>query len=175
VVDSGASKTSTPHKSDFVELHPLSELVLDGIAEGCSIADEGICKFAAVAKDGSEITLRVQGYFVSSLSSGCQLLSPQGIKTFNGKCGIGHQPCNVDPSVTGKVLIKPNVPDWDGFNVMPIHVIETPYHPRTNLSTVKACVSKANSELAAALLGAANAASNNNKSMSEAAKAAFVF
>ena len=37
VVDSGASRTSTPHKSDFVEFNPSSGLVVDGIVEGCSI------------------------------------------------------------------------------------------------------------------------------------------
>ena len=98
---------------------------MDGIAEGCTINGEGVCEFGVVAEDGTEITLRVQAYFVPSLGSGNHLLSPQGIKTTDGNYEVGHQPCNVDdPSVTGKILIKPNVPGWDGFDVMPVHVIE---------------------------------------------------
>ena len=54
--------------------------------------------------------------------------------------------------------------------MVPIHVIEPPYHSRTNLPTVKVCVSKANSEQAVALLGAVNVAPNNNNNMSEVAK-----
>ena len=115
--------------------------------------------------------MRVQAYFVPTLGSGNQLLSPQGIKTVDGDYGVGHQPCNVDdPSVTRKILIKPNVPGWDGYNVLPIHVIETPYHPRTNLPTVKVCVSEFKTKRAAALLGAVDVASNNNKNMLETAK-----
>ena len=171
VVDSGASRTSTPHKSDFVEFHPSSGLVMDGIAEGCTIDGEGVCEFGVVAEDGTEITLQVQAYFVPSLGSGNRLLSPQGIKTTDGNCGVGHQPCNVDdPSVTGKILIKPNVPGWHDFDVMPIHVIQTPYHPRTNLPTVKAFTSKNASKRPVTLLGAVDVATNNNKNMSEAAK-----
>ena len=60
VVDFGASKASTPCKSDFVEFHPSSGLVMDGIAEGCSIGGKGICEFTTVAKDGTKILLRVQ-------------------------------------------------------------------------------------------------------------------
>ena len=86
MVDSGASKTFTPHKSDSAELHPSSGLAMDGIAEGCSIRGEGICEFAVVAEDGTEITLRVQAHSAPSLGSGNCLLSTQGIKTADGNC-----------------------------------------------------------------------------------------
>ena len=97
VVDFGASKTSTPCKSDFVEFHPSSQgLVMDGIVEGCAIGGEGICEFTVVAEDGIKVTLRVQAYFLPSLGSGNRLLSPQGIKTTDGNYGIRHHPCNAD-------------------------------------------------------------------------------
>ena len=70
VVDSGTSKTSTPHKSDFVEFHPLSGLVTDGIVDGRSIRGKGICEFTVVAEDDIEITSRVQACFVHPLGSG---------------------------------------------------------------------------------------------------------
>ena len=37
VVDSGASRTSTPHKSDFVEFHPSSGLVMMGLLKGAPL------------------------------------------------------------------------------------------------------------------------------------------
>ena len=64
MVDSGASKTSTPHKSDFVELHPLSGLVVDDNTEDCSIEGKAIGEFTAVAEDGTEISLRDQAHSV---------------------------------------------------------------------------------------------------------------
>ena len=88
MVDSGTSKTSTPYKSDFIEFHPLSGLVMDGIAEDCSIGGKEICEFTVVAEDGVEVTLRVQAYFVPCLGSGDQLLSPQGIKTVDWDYGV---------------------------------------------------------------------------------------
>ena len=124
-----------------------------------------------VAEIGTKITLKVQACFAPLLGSRNHLLSPQGIKTSDGNYGIGHQPCNVDDSsVTGKILIKPNVPGWNGFDVMLAHGIETLYHPRTNLLTVKACTSKNASKWAVTLLGAVDVATTNNKNMSEAAK-----
>ena len=110
MVDSDACRTSAPHKSDFVELHPSSGSVVDGITEGCSIGGKEVCELTVVDEDGNEISLRVQAYFVPPLGSGNHLLSPQGTKTTDGNYGIGHQPCNInDPSVTGEILIKPNV------------------------------------------------------------------
>ena len=44
VVDSDSHRTSTPHKSDFVELHPSSGSVVDGITEGCSIGGKEVCE-----------------------------------------------------------------------------------------------------------------------------------
>ena len=66
VVDSGTSKTFTPHNSDSAKFHPSSGLVVDGIAKGCSIGDKGVCEFAMVAEDSTKITLRVQVCFVPS-------------------------------------------------------------------------------------------------------------
>ena len=166
VVDFDASRTSAPHKSDFVELHPSSGSVVDGITEGCSIGGKEVCELTVVDEDGNEIPLRVQACFVPSLGSGVCLLSPQGIKTADGKCKIGHQPCNVnDPSVKGKILINPNVSGWDGFDVIPTCVIETPHCPQANLPTGKDCTSKTSSKQAVTLLETVDVASK-----SEAAK-----
>ena len=155
VVDSGASKTFAPHKSDSAELQPSSGSVADGIAAGCSIRGERICELAMVTEESTEITLRAQACFVLSLGSGSHLWLPQGIKTTDGNSGIGHQPCNFnDLSVTGKIPIKPNTSGWDGFGVMPTHVIETPCHPQANLPPNKACTSKSGSKLIATRLTA---------------------
>ena len=150
VVGSGASKTFMPHKSDSAELQPSSGSVADGIAAGCSIRGERICELAMVTEESTEITLRAQACFVLSLGSGSNLRLPQGIKTTDGNCGIGHQSCNFNClSVTGKIPIKPNTSGWDGFGVMPTHVIETPCHPQANLPPNKACTSKNGSKLIA--------------------------
>jgi len=171
VVDSDACRTSAPHKSDFVELHPSSGSVVDGITEGCSIGGKEVCELTVVGEDGTKIPLRVQACFVPSLGSGVCLLSPQGIKTTDCNHGIRHQPCNInDPSVTEKILIKPCIPGLGGFDVMPVHVIEAPCHPRTDLPTVKACTSKNSSKQATTLLGTVNVATTTNENMSETAK-----
>jgi len=155
VVGSGASRISTPHKSDSAELHPSSGSVADGIVVGCSIRGEGVCELAVAAEESTEITLRAQACFVLSLGSGSHLQLPQGIKTTDGNCGIGHQSCNFNClSVTGKIPIKPNTSGWDGFGVMPTHVIETPCHPQANLPTNKVCTSKNGSKLIATLIAA---------------------
>ena len=92
VVFSGTSKTFTSHKSDSAELHLSHGSVVDGIAAGCSIRGEGICKLAVVTEESTKITLRAQACFVLSLGSGSHLRLPQGIKTTDGNSGIGHQP-----------------------------------------------------------------------------------
>ena len=155
VVFSGTSKTFTSHKSDSAELHLSNGSVADGIAAGCSIRGEGICELAVVTEESTKITLRAQACFVLSLVSGSHLWLPQGIKTTDGNSGIGHQPCNFnDLSVTGKIPIKPNTSGWDGFGVMPTHVIKTPCHPQANLPTNKVCTSKNGSKLIATLIAA---------------------
>ena len=75
VVDSGISKTFTPHKIDSAELHSSSGSVADGIAAGCSIRGKGVCKFAVDAEESTKTNLRAQACFVPSLGTGNHLLS----------------------------------------------------------------------------------------------------
>ena len=148
VVDSGISKTFTPHKIDSAELRSSSGSVADGIAAAeCSIRNEGVCKFGVAAEESTKTNLRAQACFVPSLGTRNRLLSLQWIKPTDGNCEFRHQPCNFDDfSVTGKIPIKPNTSGWDGFGVMPTHVIETPCHPQPNLPTDKACTSETSSK-----------------------------
>ena len=154
MVDSGISKTFTPHKIDSAELHSSSGSVADGIAAGCSIRGKGVCKFAMAAEESTKTNLRAQVCFVPSLGARNRLLSLQWIKPTDGNCEFRHQPCKFnDFSVTRKITIKPNTSGWDCFDVMPFHIIGAPCHPQANLPKDKACTSETSSKRTATLMG----------------------
>jgi len=168
--DTGASRTSTGNKNDFVELtEESSEAKLDGIAEGLKIAGAGYVEYCLKSDEGIEIVLRLKAYYVPDLDSSTRLISPQGIRTREGHKGsfVAHTNDD-DPDSFSELLIKKDEPGWQ--RKAPLQTVTINYHPRTNLPVQAATSPAAEAKCAKALNAALCLTEKSNKNLTEAQK-----
>ena len=77
IVDSGASMTVTPHRSDFVSYQPATGEVLKGLSAGCSIAGRGLVHWR-LEVGSTTIDIKLKALHVPSADA--RLLCPQQLK-----------------------------------------------------------------------------------------------
>ena len=87
IVDSGASLSISPHKSDFVGTIQKVDLRLGGIANGMIIEGKGKVEWSFVTQNGRTLTIKTLCYYVPDCKA--RLISPQRLfSKSNGTPGV---------------------------------------------------------------------------------------
>ena len=83
MVDTGASYSCSPFKSDFTSFHTLdTPKNLTATSSGCMIQGEGTVKYMVMRNNGSSQIIQMTALYVPQLKR--RLVSPQGIETQEG-------------------------------------------------------------------------------------------
>ena len=86
IVDSGASLSISPHKSDFVGTIQNVDLRLGGMANGMIIEGKGKVEWSFVTENGKTLTIKTLCYYIPYCKA--RLLSPQRLfRKSNGTPG----------------------------------------------------------------------------------------
>ena len=112
IVDSGASTSITPLRSDFITYRECSSMSVRGLTSSNTVDGEGLIKWDVVGTEGQPVSLIVEGCHIPS--AGVRLLSPQ--KLFRKDGGYSYQTANKLKLTLG-----------DG------NALDANYCPRTNL------------------------------------------
>ena len=111
--DTGASRTSTAHRDDFVALQESSTGSFDGFASGLDIKGVGIVECVVLDDKGAETTLRLKACCVPGLKSVTRLVSPQGMKTSDGLKGSFTAHSNEDdPDSFAELHLRAGGHNW---------------------------------------------------------------
>ena len=158
IVDSGASMTATPHRSDFVgEVKPPSAFRrLKGIAKGLSIEGEGYVEYSFADTGGRLQTFRLPALYVPDLKA--RLL-----------CTSSFAQCHKDRefSMDGSRVLIEKHRDWTGATPTPI---EFPICPRSNLPVAPIFDPRKVKAEAVALSSTISPVSDSNRNLSNSAK-----
>ena len=136
VYDTGASRTVSGTREDFVELDESGGDYgpLDGIAKNfpVHIKGTGMVEYLILSDSGQTLHLRMKAYCVPDLPKGLRLVAPQGLRTKDGKRGSFEAFSNDDdPDSISQLKIYDDKKGWQRST--PIEVCSIQYHPRNNL------------------------------------------
>lgn len=168
--DSGASRMSSGVRSDFKEFKDtgFENVKLDGIASGLKIQGIGIIHYDLIMDDSTRVTIRVKALYVPALGN-TRLISPQGIRTANGRPVTFMTHTNEDEAESfAELWIKENKPGWQ--HTAPMHTMKISYDRMDNLPKHMASLPSTAQTCLKALTNAIDVTAETNQNLTGAQK-----
>jgi len=167
VVDTGATRTSTSNREDFVTFTAsgLENKQLDGIAEGLKIEGEGVVEYVVQMDDGVEYTITSDAFYVPALDRKTRLLSPQATDTKEGhKVSFTTHTNRKDPSSFAELKVIKDQPEWQFAT--PLSRLTVPYDRYSNLPIITGTFPGQKQRFVKALAAAIDVTEEGNKNLS---------